>query len=63
MQLSRKRKIFSQFVFAFSKFRLNFEHFQKEMTLLADAFLNLRSPRNVVREMSKKSRFRRSFEK
>ena len=63
MQLSQKQKIFSQFVFAFSKFRLNFEHFQKEMTLLADAFLNLRSPRNVVREMSKKSRFRRSFEK
>ena len=63
MQLSQKRKIFSQFVFAFSKFRLNFEYFQKEMTLLADAFLNLRSPRNVVREMSKKSRFRRSFEK
>ena len=30
MQLSQKRKIFSQFFFAFSKFRFNFEHFQKK---------------------------------
>ena len=30
MQLSQKRKIFSQFFLAFSKFRFNFEHFQKK---------------------------------
>ena len=29
MKLSEKRKIFSQFSFAFPKFRFNFEHFQK----------------------------------
>ena len=29
IQLSKKRKIFFQFVFAFSKFRFNFEHLQK----------------------------------
>ena len=31
IQLSQKRKIFPQFVFAFSKFLLNFEHFQKKV--------------------------------
>ena len=30
MPLSQKEKIFSQFVSAFYKFRLNFEHFQKK---------------------------------
>ena len=32
------------------------------MTLIADLFLNLRSPKNVVRLMSKKSRFREPFD-
>ena len=51
MQLSQKGKIFSEFFFffEFSKFRFNFEHFQKRMTLIADLFLNLRTPKNVVR--------------
>ena len=30
MQLSQKGKIFSQFFFAFCKFTLNFDHFQKK---------------------------------
>ena len=30
MQLSKKLKTFSQLFFAFSKSRLNFEHFQKK---------------------------------
>ena len=30
MQLSKKLKTFSEFFFAFSKSRLNFEHFQKK---------------------------------
>ena len=30
MQLSQKLKTFAQFFPAFSKFRLNFEHFQKK---------------------------------
>ena len=50
MQLSQKRKTFSQFFFfASSEFRLNFKHFQTKMTLIADVFLNLRTPKNVVR--------------
>ena len=30
MQCSQKQKIFSEFLFAFSKFRFNFEIFQKK---------------------------------
>ena len=33
------------------------------MILRADVFLNLRTPNNVVRQMSKKSRFRGPFDK
>ena len=33
------------------------------MTLTADAFLNLRTPKDVVREMSKKCPFRRPLDK
>ena len=37
--------------------------FKKKMTLMADVFPILLTPKNVVRSMSKKSRFKRSFEK
>ena len=30
-ELSQKRKTFSEFFFAFSKFRFNFEHFRKKV--------------------------------
>ena len=33
------------------------------MTLIADVFPKLRSPKNVVRYMSKKSRFRKPFDR
>ena len=33
------------------------------MTLIADLFAILRTPKNVVRYMSKKSRFKGSFER
>ena len=36
--LSEKQKTFSQFFAAFFKCALNFEHFQKKMTLIADFF-------------------------
>ena len=49
MQLSQKQKTFSSFFFAFLKFEFSFEHFQKKMNLIADVFLNLRTPKNVVR--------------
>ena len=39
----------------FLKARLSFEYFQKKrMTLMADVFPKLRTPKNVDREMSKK---------
>ena len=45
MQLSQKRKIFSQFLFAFSKLRFNFELLQKKDHLDSlNLFLNLRTP-------------------
>ena len=63
MQLSQKRKIFSEFFFPFSKFRFNLVHFQKKMALIADVFLNFRTRRDVVRCMSKKSLFREHLDK
>ena len=50
-QLSKKRKIFSEFFFSlpFSELIFKFDHFQKKMTLTADASLNWRTPKNVVR--------------
>ena len=60
-QLSKKQKAFSQFFIDFSKSTLNFDHFQKKDTLIADLFVKLRTPENVVRYMSKKSRFKGPF--
>ena len=37
--------------------------FKKKMSLIADLFFNLRTPKNVVRSMFKKSRFRGPSEK
>ena len=36
---------------------------KKQMTLIADLFPKLRTPENVVRYMSKKSRFKGSFDR
>ena len=47
IHLSQKRKIFSDFFSAFLKPPLNFEHFQKKMTLIADVFPKLPSPKRV----------------
>ena len=61
--LSQKHKAFSEFFLPFSKYTLNFEHFQKKMTLVAYLFPKLRTPKNVVRYMSKKSRFKVPFDR
>ena len=64
MQLSRKQKAFSQFFAAVLKSNLNFEHFQKKkMSLIADVFPKLRTPKNMVISMSKMSHFKGSFGK
>ena len=57
MHLSQKQKIFSEFFSAFFKSALNFEHFQKKMTLIAYVFPKLTTTKNVLRQMSKSSRF------
>ena len=63
MQLSQKQKLFSQFVAPFSQSLLIFEYFQKKLTLIADAFPKLRTPKNVVKQMSKKASFRGALDK
>ena len=54
----KKEKIFSQFFSEFFESALNFEHFQKKMTLIAYVFPKLRTTKNLLRQMSKSSRFR-----
>ena len=63
MHLSQKQKIFSKFFSAFFKSALNFEHFQKKMTLIAYVFPKLPTTKNVLRQMSKSSRFRDPFDR
>ena len=47
--LSQKEKTFSKIFSAFLKSALNFEHCQKNMTLIADVFPKLPSPKKVIR--------------
>ena len=42
-ELSKKQTAFSQLLLEFWKSTLNFEHFQKKMTLIADLFPKLRT--------------------
>ena len=39
------------------------QHLEKKITLTADVFLILRTPKNIVKQISKKSTFRGPFEK
>ena len=64
MQLSQKLKTFSAFFSSFLKSSLNYEHFQKkDDPRSCDVFPKLRTLKNMVRSMPKKSRFRGSVEK
>ena len=47
--LSQKENIFSEFFSAFLESALNFEHFQKKMTLMAYVFPKLPTTKNVHR--------------
>ena len=58
MHFSQKEKIFSQFFLAFFKSALNSQHFQKKMTLIAYVFPKLPTTKNLLRQMSKSTRFR-----
>ena len=48
MQLSQKRKIFLQFFFHFVNLDSILNIFKKTMILVADVYLNLRTPKHVV---------------
>ena len=56
MHLSQKQNLFSEFFSAFFESALNFEHFQKKMTLIAYVFPKLRTTKHVLRKISKNSR-------
>ena len=47
MLLSQKQKIFFEFLFAFLKSTLNFKHSQKKMTIIANVFKKLGTPKNL----------------
>ena len=49
MHLSKKQNIFSEFFSAFFESALNFEHFQKKMTLIAYVFSKLPTTKDVLR--------------
>ena len=49
MHLYQKQNIFSEFFSVFFESALNFEHFQKEMTLIAYVFPKLTTTKNVLR--------------
>ena len=49
MNFSQKAKIFSQFFSSFFQSALNFEHFQKKMTLIAYVFPKLPTTKDVLR--------------
>ena len=63
MHLSQKQKIFSRFFSAFFESALNFEHFQKKRTFIAYIISNLPTTKNLLRQMSKSSRFRETVDK
>ena len=58
IHLSQKQKIFSDFFSSFFESALNFEHFQKKGTFIAYVFPKLPTTKNLLRQMSKSSRFR-----
>ena len=49
MRLSQKEEIFFQLFFAFLKFTLILNAFQKKKSLIADLFLKLRTPKKVFK--------------
>ena len=63
MHLCKKQKIFSQFLSAFSESALDFEHFQKKRIFIPYAFAKLPTTKNVLRQMSKSSRFREPLDR
>ena len=63
MHLSQKQKVLSLFFAAFLEFALNFEHFQKKVTLIAYVFPKLPTTKHVLRLISKRSRLRENLDR
>ena len=59
----RNKEIFPEFFLHFRNLDCILNIFKKTMTLIAYVFSNLRIPKNFVREIYKKSRFRGPFHK
>ena len=49
MHLCQKQKLLPEFFAAFFEFALNFQHFQKKMTLIAYVFPKLPTTKHVLR--------------
>ena len=63
MQLSKKQKHCSDLFSHCFNFKLNFKHFETTMNLIAYVLTKLRTQKGVVRQKSKKSRFRTPYDK
>ena len=59
----KNKRFFLNFFSAIFESALNSEHFQKKMTLIAYVFPKLPTPKNVLRQMSKSSRFRERLDR
>ena len=59
--LSLKQSTFFELFFHFGNLHEILNIFQKKKTLIAHVFLKLRTPKNVLKEVSKKDRFRGHF--
>ena len=62
MELSPKQETLSKLFSSFFKSSFNLQHFRKMLILIADVFSKLRTPKNMIRSMPKKSRLRASVE-
>ena len=61
-QLSQKQKLFLNFFLQFRNVHEILNICKEKMTFIADLFPKLRTPKNVVRYLSKKSRFKGPFD-
>ena len=61
-QLSQKQKAFSQFFLDFRNVHEILNICKQKMTFIADLFPKLRTPKNVVRYIFKKSCFKGTFD-
>ena len=63
MKLSQEQNTFSEFSFEILISILNFKHLPKKMTFVADEFLEITVPKNMVTQMSKKPCFREPLDR